>query len=333
VELYRDVVNSSRTDSDESTATVIKKRGLYPDGAAMTSLAAFTLHTFDERRWQLTAGIRWNAFIVDVQDEVIGKARLTPAALVGNIGLLYKLGEGSRVFASANTAFRAPNIDDLGTLGIVDFRFETPNYNLRSERSTQVQAGYKYRDHGLQGECYVFRSELRDLIARAKQDTQTIQGYPVYQKENVERAYIQGIETVWRFTLASRWRLEGSLTYTYGQNITRREPVRRIPPLFGRLALDYSPGAWLFSAEWMAAGKQGRLAQGDIGDNRIPPGGTPGWSVLNLHAGYQAQCWSLRTSTLNLFNRDYRTHGSGINGYGRSLFVTFTAQIQGAPQR
>jgi outer membrane receptor protein involved in Fe transport len=104
--------------------------------------------------------------------------------------------------------------------------------------------------------------------------------------------------------------------------MTQREPVRRIPPLFGRLALDFAPGAWSFGAEWLGADKQDRLAKGDTEDNRIPKGGTPGWQVLNLHAGYAWRFVSLRCSALNLFNADYRTHGSGVNGYGRSAFVT-----------
>jgi outer membrane receptor protein involved in Fe transport len=109
--------------------------------------------------------------------------------------------------------------------------------------------------------------------------------------------------------------------------MTQQEPVRRIPPLFGRLALDYTPGAWAFGAEWLAAGKQDRLAKGDTEDNRIPEGGTPGWNVLNLYAGFEWRFLSLRLSALNLFNEDYRTHGSGVNGYGRSLFATLAIQL------
>ena len=90
----------------------------------------------------------------------------------------------------------------------------------------------------------------------------------------------------------------------------------------GRLALQYTPRRWSFGAEWLAAGKQDRLAQGDKDDNRIPAGGTPAWNVLNLHAGYSGRRINLRLSALNLSNRDYRTHGSGVNGYGRSVFVT-----------
>jgi outer membrane receptor protein involved in Fe transport len=327
VEIYHDLVNSTRTDTDESTGAVSEKRGLYPDGATMASIAAFSLHEFDLPKWHFTAGARWNSFIINVEDEAVGAAKLTPSALVGNAAVLRKIGNRSNLFVSVNSAFRAPNIDDLGTLGIVDFRFETPNYDLQPEHSVNAQIGYKLLTAKLQGEIYFYRNELRDLITRIKQDTQTMQGYPLYQKENSERAYIQGIETAWTWAFARDWSAHGSLTYTYGQNVTKNEPMRRIPPLFGRLALDFAPGAWSFEAEWLAAGKQDRLAKGDTEDNRIPVGGTPGWNVLNLYAGCEWRFLSLRLSALNVFNEDYRTHGSGVNGYGRSVFATLTARF------
>jgi len=327
LELYNDLVKSIRTDSDLSNNEDDSQRGLYPDGAKMTSIAAFSLHTFDLQDWNVTAGVRYNTFIINVTDEAIGTARLTPSALVGNLGLLRKLNKTSNLFISMNTGFRAPNIDDLGTLGIVDFRYETPNFDLKPEHSLQYQLGYKYQGRNLKGEVYLYRDELYNLIVRNKVPGDSIEGYPVYQKENVERAYIQGAETAWEFALNQTWLLSDNLTYTYGQNITRDEPVRRIPPLFGRLALEYSLKSWWFNLEWMAAGKQDRLAQGDKDDNRIPSGGTPGWNIFNINANYTLRFVKFDLNLVNLFNADYRYHGSGINGCGQSAFLSIAINI------
>ena len=35
---------------------------------------------------------------------------------------------------------------------------------------------------------------------------------------------------------------------------------------------------------------------------------------------------SLWLSALNLLNEDYRTHGSGVNGYGRAVFATIAVK-------
>ncbi len=327
LEVYNDLVKSKRTDTDQSSNETASKRGLYPDGANMTSIAAFSLHSFDLQKWNVSAGIRLNTFIINVTDETVGNTRLTPSAFVGNSGLLRKLNRTSNVFVSMNSGFRAPNIDDLGTLGIVDFRYETPNFDLKPEHSLQFQLGYKYQDRRLKGEIYFYRNELYNLIVRNKVPGDTLEGYPVYQKENVERAYIQGAETAWDFAINQSWSISGNLTYTYGQNITRDEPVRRIPPVFGRLAMEYNLKNWWFNIEWVAAGKQERLAQGDKDDNRIPSGGTPGWNILNMNANYTLRFIKIDLNLVNLFNADYRYHGSGVNGCGRSAYLTVTINI------
>jgi len=322
VEVYNDLVNSNRTDTDLLTENSTEKRGLYPDGSTMTSLAAFTVHSFDILKWNITAGARFNSFTINVEDEVLGPVKLTPSAIVGNLAFLRKLDTKSNLFVSFSTGFRTPNIDDLGTLGIVDFRYEVPNYDLKPESSFQYQAGYKYLGEKLRGELFIYRNELYNLITRVREGDQMIDGYPVYQKENSERAYIQGIETAWDLTFSRSLILYGSFTYTFGQNVTKNEPVRRIPPLFGRIALDYKLKKLWLNLEWLAAANQDRLAQGDKDDNRIPEGGTPGWNIFNINSGYNWQFFSIDLSLKNLFNIDYRYHGSGINGYGRSLWLS-----------
>ncbi|MCF8213837.1 MAG: TonB-dependent receptor, partial [Chitinophagaceae bacterium] len=74
------------------------------------------------------------------------------------------------------------------------------------------------------------------------------------------------------------------------------------------------------------ASPQRRLDAGDKADNRIPLGGTPGFNLLNLYSGYQYKSLTFRLYWNNIFNADYRTHGSGVNGMGSAvsgmLFLT-----------
>ena len=327
VEVYNDLVNSTRFDTDLSNNVSVPKRGLYPDASTVTSIAAFTLHSFDLPEWIFTAGARFNTYIINVDDETIGETTLTPSALVGNIAIMRKLNTTSNIFISANTGFRAPNIDDLGTLGIVDFRYETPNFDLKPEQSFQYQLGYKYDGEKLRGEIFLYRNELYNLIVRNRVEGDSIEGYPVYQKENVERAYIQGFETSFDYAVNTAWSVAGSLTYTYGQNITKNEPARRIPPLFGRLLIEYNKPNWWCNIEWLAAAKQDRLAQGDKDDNRIPDGGTPGWNIFNINTSYTWRFLEAGIRIQNLLNKDYRYHGSGVNGYGRSALLSLKISI------
>jgi len=328
LEVYTDRVKSMRTDADLSNGTSAAKRGLYPDGSEMSSLAAFSIHRFSFPRWNISAGARWNTYIINVSDRSTGTTMLTPSALVGNLSCLRKISPASNVFASLNTGFRAPNIDDLGTLGIVDFRYEQPNFELKPEHSIQVQLGYKYQGRKFSGEAYLYHNELYDLIVRNRAGSDSIEGYPVYRKENAERARIQGVEASWSLVPARSWLLSGSITYTHGLNITNDEPVRRIPPVFGMLALEYRHKKGRIGAECLAAGKQTRLAQGDKDDNRIPEGGTPGWTVLNILGSYQFGSFTVDLCLNNILNRDYRYHGSGVNGIGRSAMVTMRFELK-----
>lgn len=328
IDIYNDNVGSTRIDYNPiSSMAPGYGRGLYPDGSVSGSAAAFTLHTFSPEKWNISAGLRYNRHLNIIDDESLGRVNLNAGALVGNLSVLRETGRSSSVFISANTGFRAPNIDDLGTLGIVDFRYETPNVSLSPEHSLQYQAGYKLQKKNLSGEAYLYQNELYDLIVRNRVPGDTIEGYPVYTKENVERARIRGIETAWSVSLNRSLLVSGTLTWTHGQNITKNEPVRRIPPLFGRVQAVYSGANWSTGIELLAAAKQDRLAAGDMSDNRIPAGGTPGWKTININGSYTIGKVGLHLSLVNLLNEDYRYHGSGVNGMGRSAFLTVSCNF------
>lgn len=163
----------------------------------MTSIAAFSMHTLNMEQWDITAGLRFNTFINKVTDSVLGATKLTPSALVGNLAVQRRLNESSHVFASVNTGFRAPNINDLGSLGIVDFRYETPNFDLKPEHSLQYQLGYKFRNRAVKAEIFLYRNELHDLIVRNRIAGDSIEGYPVYQKKMWNAALSKGPKWDW----------------------------------------------------------------------------------------------------------------------------------------
>jgi outer membrane receptor protein involved in Fe transport len=104
--------------------------------------------------------------------------------------------------------------------------------------------------------------------------------------------------------------------------------MRRIPPLHGRVALRFSPARPASAeVEWLWAAKQDRLASGDLADHRIAPGGTPGWNVVNLRGSWEAGPLLLRVGLENLLDEAYRTHGSGIDGVGRAVWVSVAARF------
>jgi outer membrane receptor protein involved in Fe transport len=130
-----------------------------------------------------------------------------------------------------------------------------------------------------------------------------------------------------RVSTYDRLVLKGNIAHTHGQSLTKNEPLRRIPPFNGRLMSTYNRKKRFASAELLFASKQNRLAQGDKDDNRISKGGTKGWKVLNLYMGYEFGLLKCNLGLQNIFNEDYRTHGSGINGTGRSVLLSIATKI------
>ena len=323
VEWYFDRVRSRREDVNAQTEIATPKRGLYPDGATMSSQALFSLHTFTLNRLTVTAGGRYNAFQISTPEATLGKVTIRPSALVGNIGASFALVPMVRLVASVQSAFRAPNVDDLGTLGIVDFRYEVPNAGLQPEQSLNKEVGVKIRTQRFSATVLAYHNQLSNFISRVRAGTDSIQGYPVYLKENSAESFIRGLEAEVEYEIAPDWLAYAGATYTYGQNRTINEPFRRIPPLNGRIGLTYQPAkSWWARAELLMAGAQTRLAKGDQDDNRIQKGGTPAWQVVNLNGGYRWKLLTIGAELQNLTNEAYRTHGSGVDGIGRSAWLS-----------
>lgn len=327
IELYRDKVNSTREDINSTSEARTTLRGLYPNNSTYGNYSLYSLHHLDYNKWIIETGIRYNTFAISLTDTTLGKVRINPSSFVYNASLLYKLTTQQSIYTTFNTGYRAPNLDDMGTLGIVDFRYEVPTANLAPERSLNFEVGYKLRSSKFSATLSGYYMHLNNLITRVKVANDVINGYPVYKKENVEEGYIKGFETEVGYQPATRLNIKGNLSYTYGQSLTKNEPMRRIPPFNGRLISTYRHNKCFASAELLFASKQDRLAQGDKDDNRIPPGGTPGWNVLNLYAGYELQHLSFNVALQNLLDEDYRTHASGINGVGRSAWLTVAVQF------
>ena len=323
VEWYFDRVRSGREDVNTQTGAVTPKRGLYPDRATMSSLALFSLHTLTLNKLTLTAGGRYNAFQISTPEATLGKATIRPSAFVGNVGASFALLPTVRVVASAQSAFRAPNVDDLGTLGIVDFRYEVPNASLEPERSLNKEVGVKIRTQRLSATVLAYHNQLSNFISRVRAGKDSIQGYPVYLKQNSAESFVRGLEAEVEYEVMPNWLAYAGATYTYGQNVTAHEPFRRIPPLNGRVGLTYQAAkGWWARAELLMAGAQTRLAKGDQDDNRIQKGGTPAWQVVNLNGGYRWKFVTLSAELQNLTNEAYRTHGSGVDGIGRSAWLS-----------
>ena len=323
VEYYHDQVNSSKQQQSVISGQTLSLRGLYPNNASSGNFSIYSLHHITKGKFDIESGLRYNSFTIRIPDTVtsslkLGDIRVNPSSLVSNVALLYHIGSLQNIYASFSTGYRAPNIDDLGSLGLVDFRYEIPAYQLKPEKTYNTEIGYRINTKKIQTSLSFFYMHLNDLITRVQLPGQQIGGYNVYTKENSQQSYVKGTELSFNYRISNSITFSNNISYAFGQNLSAKEPMRRIPPLNGRVLLSYQKEKWNFNVEDLFAAKQNRLAKGDKDDNRIPAGGTPGWNIVNIYGNYSLSKLNFRIAFLNIFDKDYRTHGSGINGIGRS---------------
>ena len=326
LEYYYDYISSTSSLFPDGIEEPIISRGLYPDGSTATNIAVFSLHILEYKKWNISLGARFNSFKLSLNDDFFGDLKIYPSALVGNAGLVYKIHPEHHFVVSINSAFRAPNINDVSSFGVADFRYEIPNYNLRSEKSFATEIGWKSRIDRFSVAVYAYQNRLKDLITNVPSSYEgqdSIEGYQVYKRKNINKAVIWGSEAELEYSLSSLVTAYGHIIYTYGQNIGQDEPMRRIPPLNAKLGFAYKSQKGIkVMVDWIFATKQTRLSGGDIADNRIQDGGTPGWNNMNITLGYSFKTLDIYAGLKNIFNTAYRIHGSGIDAVGRCFWVS-----------
>ncbi len=326
VEVYYDYVNSVAYKNDILNVTKLKLRGLYPDNSNMSSSALFSLHKFNLNRVQIDAGLRYGFFAINVSDSTFGNPTIKPDALTGLLGASYKFSKNYTLAFNVNSTFRAPNINDVASFGIADYRYEVPNINLHPEKSLNKEIILRYSADGIRLAISAYHNNLTDLITNVKSTyngLDSIDGFKIYKRENSQKAVIKGLEFEFEYLASKKVEIYSNFTYTHGQNISKNEPLRRIPPFFATFSINYRPiKNLIFETKVSAAAKQTRLSSGDLADNRINNSGTPGWICADFKTTYNYNFFTISGGVGNVFNSAYRIHGSGVDAIGRHFYLS-----------
>ncbi|MFQ5983416.1 MAG: TonB-dependent receptor, partial [Woeseiaceae bacterium] len=333
-EYYHDRVASHRIEEDiaSSQTTIVQSR--FPDDSSVDQAAIYAnvLQRVGARS-SLSGGLRLSAVHIDLPDtSASAAASLNVTDLSADIGWILELSEQLQFVSNLAHGFRAPNVFDMGTLGDrPGNRFNIPNAALDSEHVTQFDAGIRGHNDRSNIELIVYWLHYTDRITSVLTGAVTSDGRDIVQSRNQAEADIWGMEAAATHEIRDNLTVDAMLNFTHGEE---REsggtgaPADRIPPLNGRVGLRYEPRASLTVEPFLVfADSQTRLSPRDIRDVRIDPSGTSGWLTVNLRASWQpSELWRLTASLENLFDEQYRHHGSGIDAPGRNLTVNFEAR-------
>ncbi|MFT6397886.1 MAG: iron complex outermembrane receptor protein/hemoglobin/transferrin/lactoferrin receptor protein [Bradymonadia bacterium] len=318
-----------------------RSRGQYLDGSSYSTLGAFaqgSLRAFDRIRFRAGGRVS-SAFANAPADPETDSSAVDRewAAFVGNLGVEVAATPQLKFFAGADQGFRAPNLDDLTSRQRTGPGYQLENSELKPEHALTLEGGVAVRHRWLALDAWVYRMTLQDAVSRA---TRSVNDCPegnadcrnawnVLQLVNVPgTAVIRGAELSAAVESEVGLDARATLTWAVGDEPDpsggdERTPISRVPPMNGTFELHWAheSGIWLGGASRWAL-QQDRLSAGDIADERIPRGGTPGYAVFDLRAGYRIDQFFAGSIVLeNLGDTAYRAHGSSVNGPGRSVLL------------
>lgn len=329
-------------DSFSSSSTI---QGPVADDATYDLFGVFLRDQIDlTDRWWAAAGGRYNYTGVEagsVRDPGTGtQTSLSDNwhAAVGDLRISYALVPGRlKWFGGVAQGFRAPNLSDLTRFDIArSGEVETAAPGLDPEHFLSFENGFSYQHPRVSASATGFYTRIDDQIVRVPTGA-SIGGMPEVTKANVGDGWIYGVEVGAAWEFAPQWTLFGNLTWMEGKvdtfptpaPVIRREYMDRLMPLTGQAGLRWEEERERFWSELMlvAARKADRTSTRDNADTqRIPPGGTPGYTVLHLRAGWNInEHFQLAVAAENLFDKDHRVHGSGQNRPGRNFIASLTA--------
>ena len=344
-EYYHDSVRSFRRNYNaDGTPAGVETQGPVADDATYDRLGVYVQDDIPlwGDRVNLILGARYNFARADadkMEDPETGdRTSLSEDwdTVVGSVRALCRLDEGDHwhLFAGVSQGFRAPNLSDLTRLDTARTdEIETPSPDLDPEEFLCYEIGLKARYDSLSAQLAYFYTAIDDLIIRTPTG-KVIGGDDEVTKKNSGDGYVHGAELGLSYRFHSQWTAFGSFcwmmgyvdTYPTAAQDKERDYLDRIQPATGMVGLRWDhprANAWL---ELLAtiADEQDKLSERDQADtSRIPPGGTPGYTVYTLRGGWELKEGLTASAAVeNITDKDYRIHGSGVNEPGTNFVMT-----------
>jgi iron complex outermembrane receptor protein/hemoglobin/transferrin/lactoferrin receptor protein len=355
-DVYHDRVDSTAwTVFTDLPRVIPSSRGQYLNDAHYTQGGVFVEPSFDlGTTLTVRAGSRGGgAQAFAPSDPESGTSGIDRGwtSLVGYGGVIVRPVAPLSAILNVDRSFRAPNLDDLTSRQQTGPGFQFENPNLRPEVALTFESGLRWRDQALEAEAWVFRSLVDEAIERVLRTSadcpaatpQCQASWSRFQLVNASgTAVVEGVELAARLALPSDFVAQASLSATRGETdnsqqrptdptlpYEERVPLSRIPPVHGSGELRWDPDGGVYagaSVRWALL--QDKLAPSDLSDARIPKGGTPGFLVVDLTAGYRFERELVFNIVLeNLGDTAYRYHGSSVNGPGRGVIVNMEAGL------
>lgn len=333
--------------TNESNPTVSR----YPNGSDWQSMAAYTSLKYKPNpKFVVQTGVRYNHVISNADftennqylNLPFESTKINAGAFTGTAGISWMPNEFMEWKFNLSSAFRAPNIDDIGKV----FDSEpgsvvVPNNNLEPEYAYGGELGlklnfenvlvldmatyYTYLDNTLVRRDYTLNGESEIIYDGELSNVQAIQ--------NAAKSKVYGFEVGVLINLHENLKLTSQYNIIGGTEEDDNgdiNPLRHAAPKFGNSHLVWKKNKLQIDAfaeyndalsyEQLAPSERSKDYMYALDANGNPY--APSWYTLNLRTQYQvSKAFTLTASLENITDQRYRPYSSGISGAGRNLIV------------
>lgn len=317
----------------------------YPNGGSnMGSLAAYASGSRRWNHWSLKCAGRYNRgwlgadFLPQSGLELpFNQVSYNRGALTGSTTLRWSPISRMGLHSSLSTAFRNPNVDDVGKVRAKDGFAVLPADDLKPERLLSAELGGHWRSANGRWSAMAsgFLTGLRDAIvpvdtaltssSGATISTIVVEGDTnlIQVNANIGRATISGSQWEVQHRLESGWRLRATANFTRGQAADDGTPLSHIPPMFGRFSAERS-WEWLtVETHCLWSGRKALEGYGPGSTDNLAeslPDGNPGWWTVGTDfQGRLTERTTVSFGVHNILDRHYKVFASGISAAGRDF--------------
>ena len=368
---YNDVISKSfgktlqvSNGQINGSSSGFKVQSRYPDGGSnYLSSSAYIAYRQDlNSKTTLNTGLRFtnttlHALWLDQTFIHLPETNITAvnSAVTATIGYVYRPGKNWQLNSVVSSGFRSPNIDDIGRVREKSGNISIPNIHVNPEFAYNVEIGLQkyFNDKKFRVGANVYYSLLdnyiqRDFVYNTDGSKKQVQfdgefGNAI-TNQNKGTAYVFGYTLSYLGKISSTINSSGFITYTKGRTYDTKEPMSSIPPLFGRVEINYKKDKIEFGAALKFNSKK------DIEDFNITEGidnhdltpiidpnaildsdkyyGSPSWMTIGLTSNYLlSDTFSIQARLDNIFDEHYIEFASGISAPGRNASISFVANF------
>ena len=324
----------------------------YPNGADWQSAAIYSSIKYKPNpKFVFQSGLRFNHVLSTAnfkENNVylnlpFESSKNTASALTGTAGISWSPNAILQWKLNASSAFRAPNIDDIGKVFdsepgsvVVPNEFLKPEYayggdvglklNFNNTLVFDFNTYYTYLDNALVRRDYNLNGATEIVYDGELSNVQAMQ--------NAAKAWVYGFEAGMALNFSKQIKLTSQYSVVGGteeDDSGVETPLRHAAPNFGNTHLVWNAKAFKMDvfANYNNELSYNQLAPSEIEKDYIYASDAngnpyaPSWVTLNLRTQYHLNDNTTITASLeNITDQRYKTYSSGIAASGRNFILT-----------